>query len=103
MAMRIDGTTGGQTSLGFNLPNANRVTTPDNATADQSTGDPTTAGQFQAGSDFFPLVSALSGVPQVRQALVGDVAARLSGGELSSPQARQQTVESILGSSAGRG
>jgi hypothetical protein len=103
-AMRIDGTTGGQTSLGFNLTNASRVNTPDNPAADSSTAGPATAaGQFRAGSEFLPLVSVLGGIPQVRQDVIGDVVSRLGGGELATPQARQQTVESMLGSGPGRG
>jgi hypothetical protein len=96
-AMRIDGATGSQTSLGFNPANATAVGTPDTA----ASGQTTTAGQFQAGSDFLQLMAALGRIPQVRQDVVGDVASRLGGDDLSSPEAGQETVESILGSSPG--
>jgi hypothetical protein len=100
--MRIDGTTGSQSSLGFNPTNANRAGTPDAAAAGQSTAEQATA-QFRAASQFLPLVSALGGVSQARQDVIADVVNRLAGGELATPQARQQTVESILGSGPGHG
>jgi hypothetical protein len=96
--MRIDGTTGSQTSLGFNPANANRVSTPDNASGDSASA----AVQFQPTSDYQSLSGALGRIPQVRQDVIGEVASRLNAGELATPQARQQTVESILGSSPGR-
>jgi hypothetical protein len=101
--MRVDGTPGNQTSLSLNPANANRSNTIDSliaspsATSDQAVA----AGQFQPTSDFLPLVGALSRIPQVRQEIVGEVANRLSGGDLATPQARQQTVESILGAGPG--
>jgi hypothetical protein len=95
--MRIDGTTGSQTSLGFNPANANRVATPENGGSDATS----TGAQFQPTSDYSSLFGALSRTPQVRQDVIGDVATRLSSGELGTPQARQQTVESILGASPG--
>ncbi len=95
--MRVDGTQAGQTSLGLNGPNANRVNAPESAAAEQ----PAAAGEFQPGSDLRAFLGALDGVPLVRQEVVGEVARRLNGGELNSPQARQQTVESILGPAPG--
>jgi hypothetical protein len=95
--MRIDSSTGSQTSLGFNPANANRVTTPDNLASDQAVA----AGQFQPTSDFLPLIGALGRIPQVRQEDVGEVVSRLNGGALSTPQASQQTVAAILGTSPG--
>ena len=93
--MRIDGTTGSQTSLGFNPTNANRVGAPESAGSDSSFA----SVQFQPTSDFLPLLSALGRLPQVRQDVIGDASTRLSTGELGTPEARQQTVESILGAS----
>ncbi len=95
--MRIDSTTGSQTSLGLNPANANRPGTADNLSSDQAVS----AGQFAPTSDFLPLLGALARIPQVRQENVGEVVGRLNAGELATPQARQQTVESILGSNPG--
>jgi hypothetical protein len=87
----------------LNAANANRTGTLDSvavgaaAAADQAVA----AGQFQPTSDFLPLVGALGRIPLVRQEVLGEVVKQLSGGELDTPAARQQTVESILGVSPG--
>jgi hypothetical protein len=103
--MRIDATPGSSTSLGLNPANANRSAGTDNVASDPSAAsDPTPGdGQFQPTSQLLQLSAALERIPSVRQEQVGEVAQRLSAGELATPQARQQTVESILGSSPGHG
>jgi hypothetical protein len=95
--MRIDGTPVSQTSLGLNSGNVNRVATTDGSSADVSTS----SEQFQPTSALQSLLDALKSIPPVRQEVVGDVAGRLNNGELSTPQARQQTVEAILGAGPG--
>src|SRR5579871_6856089 len=99
--MRIDGTSGNQGSPGLNPTNsnANRVGTLDSVAAGPSAAadQAVAAGEFQPTSDFLPLVGALSRIPLVRQEILGEVTRQLSGGELDTPEARQQTVESILG------
>jgi hypothetical protein len=99
--MRIDGATSGQTTLGLNSANANRVGAPDSGTAAAASDQAKAAGQFQPTSDFAPLLGALGRIPLVRQEVLGEVAKQLSGGELDTPQAREQTVQSILGPSPG--
>jgi hypothetical protein len=100
--MRVDGATGNQSSLVSNPVNANRPGTSEGVAADSSAFDPSVAaGQFQSSSELVPLQGALSQIPFVRQEVVGEVVKQLSGGDLDTPQARQQTVQSILGSSPG--
>jgi hypothetical protein len=100
--MRIDGAPGGQTSLGLNFTNTNRP-----GPADGIAGDASAAyvafvpGQAQPKSDFQPLVDTLDRIPFIRQEIIGEVAKQLNSGELDTPQARQQTVESMLGPSPG--
>ncbi len=96
--MRIDGPTGSQSSLGLTPPNANRVNGSEPGAADAS---PAADVTFAPASDFAPALNALARIPLVREEVVGEVARRLSGGELNTPQARQQTVESILGPAPG--
>jgi hypothetical protein len=99
--MRIDSTTN-QTTLASNPANANRSSTPDSVGADSFANDQAAAtGSFQPGSDFVPLLGALDRIPFIRQEVVGEVAKQLNSGELDTPQARQSTVESILGASPG--
>jgi hypothetical protein len=96
--MRIDGTPVSQTSLGLNSGNVNRVNTSESSNADASSA----AGQFQLTPALRSLMEVLSSVPPVRQEDVGDIVSRLNSGELSTPQARQQTVEAILAAGPGR-
>lgn len=97
--MRIDGTPGAPNGVGPNPAGLGRSGTADDVAADPSAPAARTvaAEQFQPSSDFQPLAGALARIPLVRQEVVGEVAARLSGGELQTPQARRQTVESLLG------
>src|SRR5579883_3682730 len=97
--MRIDATPGRSTSLGFIPANANRSPATDSVAADASAA----GGQFLPTSDLLRLSAALNQLPFVRQEVVGEVSGRSGAGELATPQARQQTVESILGSSPGHG
>src|SRR6516162_7719813 len=101
--MRIDGLPGNQANTGLNPANANRTGTLDSVAAGPSAAadQAVAGGQFQPTSDFLPLVGALSRIPLVRQEVLGEVAKQLNGGELDTPQARQQTVESILGVAPG--
>jgi hypothetical protein len=101
--MRIDGATSGQAIPGLNSANANRPGNVDSGTAPASaaTDQATAAGQFQPTSDFAPLSGALGRIPLVRQEVLGEVAKQLTGGELDTPQAREQTVQSILGAAPG--
>jgi hypothetical protein len=96
--MRIDGAPLNQTSLGLNPGNVNRAGTPDGAAVDPTA----TAERFQPTAALLSLIDALGRIPAVRQNVVSDVAGRLKGGDLGTPQARQQTVESILGAGPGR-
>jgi hypothetical protein len=100
--MRINGAPGGQTSLGLNFTNANRPGSADGIGGDASAAYAAfVPGQAQTKSDFQPLVDTLDRIPLIRQEVVGEVAKLLNGGDLDTPQARQQTVESILGASPG--
>jgi hypothetical protein len=101
--MRIDGSPGSKSNAGVSAANTNRPGTVDgvgagvSAAADQAS----VAGQFQPTSDFLALVGTLDRIPLIRQEVLGEVAKQLSGGELDTPQARQQTVESMLGAGPG--
>lgn len=99
--MRIDTTPGSSASLGLIPANANRSAAADSAATDSPAASDPFAGKFQPTADLLQLTAALDQLPSVRQEVVGDVAKRLGAGELTTPQARQQTVESILGSSPG--
>jgi hypothetical protein len=101
--MRIEGSPGSQSNIGLNSSNVNRTGTLDSVSAGAAAASDqaVAAGQFQPTSDFLPLVGALGRIPLVRQEVVGEVAKQLSGGELDTPGARQQTVESLLGAAPG--
>jgi hypothetical protein len=100
--MRIDITSGSQTSLGLNPTNANRAGATDGVPTDPTAADQAViARQFQPTSEFLPLVDTLGRIPFIRQEILGEVASRLSGGELDTPQAREQVVESMLGAAPG--
>lgn len=47
------------------------------------------------------LLGALRDVPELRQETIQEVSKRLSSGELSTPQAADQTVQAILGTTLG--
>ncbi len=99
--MRIDGTTGNQSSLASNSANANRTSTPDAVADAFAANQAASAGNYQPASDLKPFLDNLDRIPLVRQEVLGEVAKQLSGGELDTPKARQQTVESILGAGPG--
>jgi hypothetical protein len=100
--MRIDGTPGSQTSLALNPATVIRSSTSDGISADPFAADQAVAaGQFQPTSDFQPLVGTLSRIPFVRQEVLGEVAKQLNGGNLETPQVREQTVEAMLGAAPG--
>ncbi len=98
--MRVNGTPTGQTDPGLNLANANRFGTAEGVTGDGSAAyEAVAAGSSR--SDFQDLVNTLDRIPFIRQEIVGEVARQLNAGELDTPRARQQTVESMLGASRG--
>ena len=46
--------------------------------------------------EFVRMMDIISQIPQVRQEVVGEVARRLAGGELQTPEAADETVQAIL-------
>jgi hypothetical protein len=90
--MRIDSTTVGQTILGLIQPNASR----DNAKTSDTTPVPEAASSFDPTGDLLGLLDNLRQLPPVREEVVGEVAQRLASNELLTPEARDQTVGSIL-------
>src|ERR1700730_9735563 len=53
---------------------------------------------FQPTGDLQRLLDALRQTPVVRPEVVADVAGRLKAGELNSPNAKEETITAILGS-----
>jgi hypothetical protein len=90
--MRIDGASVSQTILGLNQTNASR----DNAKSSDATAPADAASSFDPTGDLLGLLDSLRQLPAVREEVVGEVARRLGNGELLTPQARDQTVGSIL-------
>lgn len=63
---------------------------------ERPTAVPTTAAEFTPTTDLTRLIEAARQVPEVRQELIGEVARRLSSGELLLPPASDRVVGSLL-------
>lgn len=95
--MRIDGS-----SSNVNWPSLSGPKSLLDNGSDTVSPSPPQAGEvFQPTGDVQDLLAALRQTPSVRADVVANVTARLDAGELNTPQAKAETVNSILGPTPG--
>ena len=57
---------------------------------------PTKEEEYRPAPEFVRLMDIIRQIPQIRQEVIGEVAQRLAGGDLLTPQATDETVKAIL-------